>query len=76
MSRNAASTKTHFGVDAKKGEVFAIPSDPKFASPTFEAVIARTGEIGGVFVSGMDALSRLMARQLLDTLASKTRPAP
>lgn len=56
--------------------MFAIPSDPKFAYPTFEIVMARTDEIGGVFESGMDALARLAARQLLDTSASRTRPAP
>src|SRR5450432_1375883 len=66
----------YFGVDAKPGKEFTIVSDPKFAYPSFDAVIARSDEIAGLFESGTDALARMLTAQLLDVLATKTRPAP
>jgi hypothetical protein len=66
----------YFGVDAKPGKEFTIVSDPKFAYPSFDAVLARSDEIGGVFESGTDALARMLAAQLIEVLATKTRPAP
>lgn len=66
----------YFGADAKPGKEFMIVADPKFIYPSFDAVMARTDEIGGVFESGLDALAKMLTAQLLDTLATKTRPAP
>lgn len=66
----------YFGADAKPGKAFTIVADPRFAYPNFEAVMAKSDEIGGVFEDGIDALARMLATQLIETLATKTRPAP
>ncbi len=65
----------YYGVDAKPANPFMIVSDPKFAYPSYETVIARSDEIGAVFVEGIARLSRRLATQLIETLETKTRAA-
>lgn len=66
-----------FGVDARAGDTFSIVSDPRFAYPTFESLLGRADEIAAVLDNGIDALAELVAAQLIDALAVKTRrPVP
>jgi hypothetical protein len=66
----------YFGADAKKGKPFMIESEAKFAYPTFDTLMGKTDEIGDAFEGGIDALARMVATQLIEALATRTRPAP
>lgn len=66
----------YFGVDARDTDPTTVVADPKFAYPSFEAVMAKTDEINAVFADGLELLARRLSGQLIETLENKTRPAP
>ena len=66
----------YYGVEPRPSAKVDIPPDPRHAYPTFDAVMARMDEVGTALQTGADALGRLMAKQLLQALATKTRRVP
>ena len=65
----------YYGADAKEGKASAIIADRKFAYPTFEVLMSKPEEVRDVFENATLALARLLAKQLRETLVTKTRPA-
>ncbi len=57
-----------YGVDTSSPTSWAIVADPKFAYPSFEAVLAAIGDVRQVFSTGSEAISRRMARQVHDAV--------
>jgi hypothetical protein len=56
-----------YGVDAKKGKTWAILSDPKFAYPTFDAVMAHVDEIRSSFSIGALEIAKRMSEQVTNS---------
>lgn len=57
-----------YGVDAKKGKVWAIQPDAKYAYPSFDAVMARIEEVRSSFADGTREISTLMSGQIVDSI--------
>ncbi len=56
-----------YGVDAKKGKMWAILPDPKFAYPTFDAVMAHVDEIRSSFSVGALEIAKRMSEQVTNS---------
>lgn len=54
----------YYGVDARAGKAWSIPSDPTFAYPSFDAVISGIDAVRGAFQTGAVAISKRMAEQV------------
>ncbi|WP_353091668.1 hypothetical protein [Methylibium sp.] len=57
-----------YGVDARAGKSWAVMADPRYAYPSFEAVIAKAPEIREAFESGAQAIGRRMAADIKSAL--------
>jgi hypothetical protein len=55
-----------YGADAKKGKTWAIFPDPKFAYPSFEAVMSHADEIRSAFSIGALEIAKRMSEQISD----------
>ncbi len=53
----------HYGIDARKGQAWAIEADPAFAYPTFEAVTGSLEDIRKRFSESAVLLARRIAEQ-------------
>jgi hypothetical protein len=61
---NVYEEEIDYGVDAKKGKKWAIVSDPKFAYPSFDAVMSNLEDIRTSFGMGILEISKRMAEQI------------
>lgn len=57
----------YYGVDAKKGKEWAILPDPKFAYPTFGAVMGNLTSVRSSFQEGTSAIVSKIAQQIVDS---------
>lgn len=57
-----------YGVDAKKGKAWAIPPDPKYAYPSFDAVLNRIEEVRSSFADGTREIGTRMSAQIVDSI--------
>ena len=53
----------HYGIDARKGESWAIEADPSFAYPNFEAVIAGLDDVRKKFIDSAMLVARRISEQ-------------
>jgi len=58
----------YYGVDARKGNAWAIDSDEKFAYRTFEAVMANLDEISNAFEVGTREVSRRVSERVRESI--------
>jgi hypothetical protein len=58
----------YYGVDARKGNIWAIASDEKFAYPTFEAIMANLDDISNAFDVGTREISRRMSEHVRESI--------
>ena len=54
----------YYGVDARKGKAWAIVPDPKYAYPTFDAVMANIENVRTAFATGASEISKRMSEQI------------
>jgi hypothetical protein len=66
--------RLYYGVDPGPSAHIDIQPDLRHAYPTFDALMDHVDEVGAALQTGTDALAQLMAQQLLQALAAKTRP--
>jgi hypothetical protein len=57
----------YYGVDAKKGKEWAIVPDPKFAYPSFDAVMSNIDEVRSAFATGTLEISKRMSEEIYDS---------
>jgi hypothetical protein len=73
---NVYDEDLYYGVDAKKGKTWAILPDPKYAYPSFDAVVARIEEVRSSFADGTREISTRMSAQIVDSIKDYHVGAP
>ena len=54
----------HFGVDARPGQPWAVPADPRFAYADFDAMLANVDAVQAGFAAGLREVGGRMAQQI------------
>jgi hypothetical protein len=64
---NAYDEDIYYGVDAKEGKEWAIVPDPKFAYPSFEAVMSNIDGVRSAFATGALEISKRISERIYNS---------